>query len=387
MKNKLVVLQAKLNMRQKSLDELNAKIAELQNRSDEVVASIDAVENEEDLNAIEAEANGIQAEIDEKEASKKALETEIEELKTQLQEHNEKKPQQGAERNMGNATAEKRDALNKYIKSKGEKREGVKLVDGGALIPVEILKPTKKPEVSVDLTELVNVVKVNSSTGKYGVIEKSKQKMVSTEELEKNPQLGKFKVTPIDYSVKTYRGSLAVSQEMIDDANYDIMGLVAEDANNQELATKNFAISEILKTAPAYPAQGLDGLKDVLNTKIKSVYNVQLIVTDSMFNSLDKVKDKDGRYMLQPDVTSPTGYRFSNKIIHRVPDEMLGNEGEMKAFIGDPKAFVTLFDRMATTAKWVNNDIYGEVLALFVRFDTKKTDEAAGKFVTYTEAV
>lgn len=387
MKNKLVLLQAKLNMREKSLNVLNTELEALQKRSDEVVESIDAVENEEDLNAIETEANGIQAEIDEKEASKKALETEIEELKTQLKEHNEKKPEQGAERNMGNATAEKRDALNKFIKSKGEEREGLKLVDGGVLIPVEILKPTIKPEVSLDLTEVVNVVKVNSSTGKYGVIEKSKQKMPTTEELQKNPELGKFKVTPIEYSVKTYRGSLAVSQEMIEDAEYDIMGLIAEDAQNQELTTKNYAICEVLKTASAQAAQGLDGLKDVLNTKIKSVYNIRLIVTDSMFNALDKVKDKDGRYMLQQDVTSPTGYRFSGKIIQRVPDDMLGAEGEMKAFIGDPKAFVTLFDRTATTAKWVNNDIYGEVLALFTRFDTKKTDEAAGKFVTYTDAV
>lgn len=387
MKNKLVLLQAKLNMREKSLNVLNTELEALQKRSDEVVESIDAVENEEDLNAIETEANGIQAEIDEKEASKKALETEIEELKTQLKEHNEKKPEQGAERNMGNATAEKRDALNKYIKSKGEKREGVKLVDGGVLIPVEILKPTTKPEVSLDLTEVVNVVKVNSSTGKYGVIEKSKQKMPTTEELQKNPELGKFKVTPIEYSVKTYRGSLAVSQEMIEDAEYDIMGLIAEDAQNQELTTKNYAICEVLKTASAQAAQGLDGLKDVLNTKIKSVYNVRLIVTDSMFNALDKVKDKDGRYMLQQDITSPTGYRFSGKVIQRVPDDMLGAEGDMKAFIGDPKAFVTLFDRTATTAKWVNNDIYGETLALFTRFDTKKTDEAAGKFVTYTDAV
>lgn len=386
MKNKLVLLQAKLNMRQKSLDELNAKIEELQNRSDEVVASIDAVESEEDLNAIETEANTIQAEIDEKETSKKALEAEIDELKTQLKEHNEKKPEQGAERNMGNATAEKRDALNKYIKSKGEQRDGVKLVDGGALIPVEVLKPTLKPEVSVDLTELVKVVKVNSATGKYGVIEKSKQKMVATEELAKNPELGKFTVTPIDYSVKTYRGSLAVSQEMIDDAEYDIMGLIAEDAHNQELATKNFAICEVLKTAPTENAIGFNGLKDVLNTKIKSVYNISLIVTDSMFNAMDKVTDKTGRYVLQPDVTSPTGYRFANKVIYRVPDEMLGADGDMKAFIGDPKAFVTLFDRVATTAKWVNNDIYGEVLAVFTRFDVKKTDAAAGKFVTYTDA-
>lgn len=49
--------------------------------------------------------------------------------------------------------------------------------------------------------------------------------------------------------------------------------------------------------------------------------------------------------------------------------------------------FQNLFDRTATTAKWVTNDIYGEALALFTRFDTKKTDEAAGKFVTYTDAV
>ena len=173
---------------------------------------------------------------------------------------------------------------------------------------------------------------------------------------------------------------------MIDDAEYDIMGLIAEDAHNQELATKNFAICEVLKTAPAENAIGFNGLKDVLNTKIKSVYNISLIVTDSMFNAMDKVTDKTGRYLLQPDVTSPTGYRFANKVIYRVPDEMLGADGDMKAFIGDPKAFVTLFDRVATTAKWVNNDIYGEVLAVFTRFDVKKTDAAAGKFVTYTDA-
>lgn len=387
MKNKSIVLQAKLSIRQKTLDVLNAEIEELHKRSDEMIEAIDAVETEDDLNAIETEANALQAQLDEKEASKKLLEDEIDELKNQLQEQNEKKPEQGAERNMKKAKVETRDALNKFIKSKGEEREGVKLVDGGVLIPVEILKPTTKPEVSLDLTEDVNVVKVNSSTGKYGVIEKSKQKMPTTEELEKNPALGKFKITNVEYSVKTYRGALAVSQEMIDDADYDVMGLIGEDAHNQELTTKNYAICEIYKTASPQAAQGLDGLKDVLNTKIKSVYNVRLIVTDSMFNALDKVKDKTGRYMLQQDVTSPTGYRFSGKIIKRVPDEMLGAEGEMKAFIGDPKAFVTLFDRTATTAKWVNNDIYGEVLALFTRFDVKKTDEAAGKFVTYTDAV
>ena len=66
---------------------------------------------------------------------------------------------------------------------------------------------------------------------------------------------------------------------------------------------------------------------------------------------------------------------------------MLGNEGELKGFIGDPKAFVTLFDRKQTTVRWVANEIYGEILGLFSRFDTQKVDTDSGVFVTYTDAV
>ena len=59
----------------------------------------------------------------------------------------------------------------------------------------------------------------------------------------------------------------------------------------------------------------------------------------------------------------------------------------MKGFIGDIKAFTTLFDRLQTTVKWVENDIYGQLLGIFTRFDVRKTDSAAGFYVTYTDAV
>lgn len=282
---------------------------------------------------------------------------------------------------------ETRKALNDYIRTKGEKRDGLKIVDGGALIPVEVLKPQLQKTRNVDLSKLVRVVKVNSASGKYAVISKSKNKMNTVEELEKNPELGKPKVTPIDWSVKTYRGQLSVSQEMIDDATYDIMGLVEEDAANQDVNTKNYAIAEIFKTAKQESASGFDGLKDIINKKVSSVYDVILVATDSMFAALDKVKDKQGRYMLQPDPTSPTGYKFKNKIIFPVPDELLGSEGEMKAFIGDAFEFVTLFDRTQTTVRWTPHELYGETLGLFSRFDTKATDKDSGVFVTYTDAV
>ena len=85
---------------------------------------------------------------------------------------------------------------------------------------------------------------------------------------------------------------------MIDDAAFDIVGKVAEDVDNQELNTKNDEICKILKTATAANAQGLDGIKDILNVKIKTAYSPILIVSQSMYNALDKVKDKEGRYML-----------------------------------------------------------------------------------------
>ena len=91
--------------------------------------------------------------------------------------------------------------------------------------------------------------------------------------------------------------------------------------------------------------------------------------------------------MLQQDVTSPTGQSFGGKTIYTVDDTVFGNEGDMKFFIGDIEAFLTLFDRTQTFVKWVNNDLYGQLLGLFVRLDLKKTDSDAGFFGTYTDAV
>ena len=66
---------------------------------------------------------------------------------------------------------------------------------------------------------------------------------------------------------------------------------------------------------------------------------------------------------------------------------MFGNEGDMKFFIGDVTEFVKEFDRSQVSVKWVNNDIYGQLLGLFIRLDMKKVDEEAGFFGTYTDVV
>lgn len=388
--NKALILGARMRTKASKVVELEEAITELNERSAIEAEKLDRAETEEEVSTVEKSLEDIQKELEEKQAEKAKLEEEIEELQKQVDEQNRKAPTYPDGEQRGGKKLEQRDAIAKFIRT-GQTRDivGLKTTDSGsaALIPTEVLKPHFLDKPRNPLLDLVQRVQVNSGSGKYPVIKKTDGKMVSTDELKANPELGKPSISEIDYSIKTYRGYIPVSQEMIDDADYDIMSIVEDEVFNQGENTELSLIAAVLKTATQADAAGFDGIKDIYNKKLKSIYKASIVVTQSMFAALDKVKDKNGKYMLQPDVTSPTGYSFGGKTIYPVDDTLFGNEGDMKFFIGDVAEFVKLFDRLQVSVKWVNNDIYGQLLGLFIRLDVKKVDEAAGFFGTYTDVV
>ena len=388
--NKALILGARMRTKASKVVELEEAITELKDRSAIEAEKLDRAETEEEVSTVEKSLEDIQKESEEKQAEKAKLEEEIEELQKQVDEQNRKAPTYPDGEQRGGKKLEQRDAIAKFIRT-GQTRDivGLKTTDSGsaALIPTEVLKPHFLDKPRNPLLDLVQRVQVNSGSGKYPVIKKTDGKMVSTEELKANPELGKPSISEIDYSIKTYRGYIPVSQEMIDDADYDIMSIVEDEVFNQGENTELSLIAAVLKTATQADAAGFDGIKDIYNKKLKSIYKASIVVTQSMFAALDKVKDKDGRYMLQTDVASPTGYSFGGKTIYPVDDTVFGSEGDMKFFIGDVSEFVKLFDRSQVSVKWVNNDIYGQLLGLFIRLDVKKVDAAAGFFGTYTDVV
>ena len=388
--NKALILGARMRTKASKVVELEEAITELNERSAIEAEKLDRAETEEEVSTVEKSLEDIQKELEEKQAEKAKLEEEIEELQKQVDEQNRKAPTYPDGEQRGGKKLEQRDAIAKFIRT-GQTRDivGLKTTDSGsaALIPTEVLKPHFLDKPRNPLLDLVQRVQVNSGSGKYPVIKKTDGKMVSTNELKANPELGKPSISEIDYSIKTYRGYIPVSQEMIDDADYDIMSIVEDEVFNQGENTELSLIAAVLKTATQADAAGFDGIKDIYNKKLKSIYKASIVVTQSMFAALDKVKDKDGRYMLQTDVASPTGYSFGGKTIYPVDDTVFGAEGDMKFFIGDISEFVKLFDRSQVSVKWVNNDIYGQLLGLFIRLDVKKVDEAAGFFGTYTDVV
>lgn len=384
-----IIIGAKLNLKRTALAGIDEAIKALIVRAEEVTKAIDGTETEEDLTTVELTADEIQAELDAKNEEKAELEAEIATLEASLEEANKKAPAAPVEgaRNMGK-DLELREAIKGYVRGKGTVREGFTSVEGGALVPVELLKPKQALKDKIDLTKYVNIVKVNSGSGKYPFIAGSGGVMTSVLELAKNPELAKPTITEVAYDVKTYRGYVPISQEIIDDADYDVTSLIADNIQDQDFNTKNLAISTVLKTATAKAVIGLDGIVTLLNTGFKDAYSVKLYISKSLYNVLDLLKDADGRYLLQPDPTVASGKSIKGHEVVVLDDTTIATAtGDLKGFVGDAKEFVTLFDRQQASVKWVDHDIYGQLLADFVRFDTKKVDEEAGYYITYTPAV
>lgn len=369
---------------------LREKGPELETREKELERAIGEAKTDEERNTVEEQVTSFTVEKDAHEEELRSAEDRLKELRGEMKKY-EKLPPNPTERKkkMGRISEEEieelRSGINGYIKSKGQLREGFTSVEGGALIPEELLTPQEKPVDVVDLRNYVKRVPVNSATGKYPVIAKSGGKMVTVAELKENPALANPEIVEIDFKVATRRGYIPLSQEVIDDATYDVTGLIRNEIADQSRNTSNADIATVLKTAPAKAVTGIDGLKDLVNKDIKKVYPVKFIISASLYAELDKLKDKNGRYLLQDSIATQSGKMLLGREVIVLDDTMIGTAaGDLVGFVGDPNSFCAYFDRKQATVEWIDNNIYGKLLAGIVRYDVKETDTDAGFYITYT---
>lgn len=391
---KQIMLAKKIEEKEAELETLRTRSSELETREKELETAINEAKTEEERKTLDGEIEKFTSEKREHDSKREAVEEELDGMREELRELNEKAPKnkegkKGEMRKRNDEEIEEmRNGINAYVKSKGQLRTGFTSVEGGALIPEELLAPQMKPKDEIDLRNYVKVVPVNSSNGKYPVITKSNGKMNTVAELEENPELAKPTISKVNYEIETRRGYIPISQEEIDDANYDVTGLIRDEINSQSLNTSNASIAAVLKTATPKAVTGIDGLKDLVNKEIKKVYPVKFIISASLYAELDKLKDKNGRYLLQDSIVTQSGKILLGREVIVLDDDMIGTEaGNLVGFVGDPNSFMAYFDRKRTSVEWVDNQIYGKLLAGIVRYDVKKTDADAGFYITYTNVV
>ena len=263
--------------------------------------------------------------------------------------------------------------------------DGVKKTDTTKVTSEELVTtPISEIKTTVDLKPFTTIYPAKKASGKYPILKKATSKMVSVSELEKNPALAKPEFEQVDWTVETYRGAIPVSQESVDDAAVDLISIVAETVGQIKVNTTNAAIADVLKSFTAKTVANVDDIKKILNVDLDPAYDVAFVVSQSFYQILDTLKDKNGRYLLQDSITAVTGKVLLGKPVFVLSDEILGASGEAKAFVGDFKRGVLFADRKDLGLRWADNEIYGQYLQAVLRFGVKKVDAKAGYFVTFT---
>ncbi|MCT0040320.1 phage major capsid protein [Weissella confusa] len=285
--------------------------------------------------------------------------------------------------NMEAVIGKQNSAFEDFLKS-GEVRDGLTTVEGAVVIPKEILDIQKVPNDPTQLASYVNRVAVTSGVGSLPVLAKNTARLASTAELAQNPELAKLSLTGVDYKALTYRGVLPVSMEMLQDAP-EIESIVSAYVSEAKALTEQYKIGEVLQKAAAVTVSDVDGIKDAFNKGLSN-YNRMFVVSESFFAEVDKMKDADGRYLLQDSITAPSGKQLLGAPVVAVADDVLGKAGEAHAFVGDVKAFALEAMRSDIAVEWQDDDIFGKKLAVALRADWQVADAQAGKFLTFAPA-
>ncbi|KZU46693.1 phage major capsid protein [Lactiplantibacillus plantarum] len=262
--------------------------------------------------------------------------------------------------------------------------DGTTTGSNGVALPHAVLKAIEKPANTNELVGLANHISVNTPAGTLPVLSATDTTLATAEELAENPQLAKMALSGVDYKLKTYRGAIPVSQELLDDAdsNVQIEQLIGDYATQIHDNTLNADIASALKTATASTVTSFDDFKKAYNDTYKYSNRV-VVISKSGYDALDTLKDNEGRYLLQDDIASATGKAILGAPVYVVEDTRLGaKEGDQVAFVGSVHSFVTVADFKDLRVKWTEDYVYGEQLQLIVREDTVVADPDAGKFLT-----
>lgn len=333
-----------------------------------------------------AKAKALRSDIDKAEKEVRDLEDTIKMYRDA--ENGNPAPEHHEENDDPNDDDDEKRALNGYLHREfRDGASGITSPDVAPTIPESILyNPENEVKSVTDLAQLVTQFQATTASGKYPIVKRATARMNSVAELAKNPDLAKPEFEEVDWKVQTYRGAIPLSQESIDDSAIDLTSLVANNAMEQKVNTTNFAIASVLKsfTAKTVTGDSVDDIKHILNVDLDPAYNKTIVASQSFYQYLDTLKDKNGQYLLHEPITDGSPRMLLGVPVTVVEDELLGDAGEAHAFIGDLARAVLYANRKDIQVRWVDDNIYGQYLQAVVRFDTKAADTKAGYFVTYT---
>ena len=240
----------------------------------------------------------------------------------------------------------------------------------GVTIPEDIRTDIISLRRSDDnLEQYVNTEGVTTKSGSRNIeVDAESTPFDNVEEAADFPEMDEPKFKTIEYKVKKKGGILKVTAELFEDTATNIMAYINKWIAKKTKATRNAMILKVLNEiteGKEVVVSNIDSLKDIFNEQLDPAIAASAIIitNQSGFNYLDKLKDEDGKYILQPDPTQQTKgkllfgeYRIvklskktlkSTAIYDDDEETVVGYKHPI--FCGDLHEAITLFDRNVLT--------------------------------------
>lgn len=263
--------------------------------------------------------------------------------------------------------------------------------NGGLLLPQDVQTSINQYKRSLsELEPFITVTQVTTLSGSR-VYEKVAT-MTPLEELtaddEDLPETDNPTFEKISYSIKDYGGWLPVPKDLLDDSDQNILAYLTQWFGKKSVVTRNTHILAILTALTPTVFADYKAIKKALNITLDPMLAASAIIVTNQdgFQYLDTLEDKNGKPLLQVDVTQPTQKLFAGKPVRVIGNNVLKTTGTDKklapVLTGSFMDAVTMFERqgyqIATTdvggTAWRKNRTE---IRMIEREDFKQIDSAS----------
>lgn len=246
------------------------------------------------------------------------------------------------------------------------------------------INPYRTFHYDVVLRELVRTFpKHDTNTIGRQIIPMSTNEMIpEVSDLDVTPDVDIVKHFKIDYDIKTRRGKVSISNEMLlQKTSGELVKDVLEEFYRSKTVTDNKLIMSQLATKTKEEIPATSDILDVIKIKATSHTinkgNTVILVTESLYSKIHTSKDLTGAYRMTPDMKLPNHFLFYGIPMLVIPDKYItaGVDGSTdKAFIYSTQDSIALFERTEETITYADNERYGLSCQLAYGIDVRVID-------------
>lgn len=260
---------------------------------------------------------------------------------------------------------------------------------GGYLVSPEQIKTLQEfRQAYAALKPYVRVVQTNTTSGRWPVKPVQYLNFRPFSELTAIAE-SEIAFTEANYTVSDRGLIIPISNQLLDDADIDIISVIGRDlalaavrAENEQILTP---LINLLTNATVITTH--KALNTALFRTLDGTYepSAKIYTNQDIFLWLSNLEDAQNRPLMVPDVTEPNKYRYRGKEIVVLPNLTLGNTASgsdtyAPIFIGDMKAYMTLFERkgleLSSSSEYLWEK-YGYAIRAVIRFGVVVTDPNA----------